>query len=67
MENLKTKYLTRKEVASRYSVNISTLWRWTVQGDFPKPVQLGGRVKRWSLQELESFEARLANSLNIER
>jgi len=67
MDSQKPKYLTRQAVASRYCVNISTVWRWTVNGKLPRPVELSSRVKRWSLQELESFEARRASSLSNEQ
>lgn len=62
-------FLSRKQVASRYGVHTSTLWRWMSQEGFPKPMTLSGRVKRWSLQDLESFETRLksVSGVNLDR
>jgi len=58
-------FLSRKQVASRYNVHTSTLWRWMSQEGFPKPMTISGRVKRWSLQDLESFEAGLKNGSRV--
>ena len=62
-------FLSRKQVASRYNVHTSTLWRWMSQEGFPKPMTISGRVKRWSLQDLENFETRLksVSGVNLDR
>ena len=59
MKTQPSKYLTRKEVLTRYGIGNTTLYRW-IQDDsvrFPVPVQLGPRCVRWKLSELERWEA----------
>lgn len=50
-------YLTVQEVANRYKVFRSTVWRW-VENDpgFPKPVKLSPGTTRWLQSDLMRFE-----------
>ncbi|WP_172960965.1 helix-turn-helix transcriptional regulator [Oceaniglobus roseus] len=50
-------YLSVEQVAARYNVSKDSIWRWRREGDFPKPVRLGGNTSRWRLSELEAYEA----------
>lgn len=50
-------YLSVDQVASRFGVSKDTIWRWRREGDFPKPVKLGGRTTRWRLSDIEAWEA----------
>ncbi|WP_241524131.1 helix-turn-helix transcriptional regulator [Oceaniglobus indicus] len=50
-------YLAVEQVAVRFSVSKDTIWRWRREGDFPKPVKLGGRTTRWRLSDIEDWEA----------
>lgn len=53
-------FLKVKQVAARYGVAVSTIWRWRDElEDFPKPVRLGSGVTRWVLDELLAYEAEL--------
>lgn len=49
-------YLPDTEVAVRYSISRSTVWRWLKEGKFPKPVKLGSASARWRLVDLEAWE-----------
>ena len=52
------KYLPVPDVARRYSTTVRSIWRWTREGTFPAPIQLGtGGATRWSIADLEAWEA----------
>jgi prophage regulatory protein len=51
-------YLMDKQVAERFSVSRTTIWRWIRTSNFPKPVKLGGST-RWRLADLEAWEKTL--------
>jgi len=53
----KEKYLSDKELASRYEVSRVTPWRWSKKGAFPSPVKLGPNCTRWKLSDVEAWEA----------
>jgi prophage regulatory protein len=57
-------YLTDRDVAKRFSVHRCTIWRWTCQGDFPKPVKLGGTTTRWRLSEIETWEMQTVEGIS---
>lgn len=48
-------FLPDKQVAVRYGVNRSTIWRWVSEGHFPSPVRFAG-CTRWRLSDLENWE-----------
>lgn len=50
-------YLSVEQVAARYNVSKDTIWRWRREGEFPKPIRLGGKTSRWRLSEIEAWEA----------
>lgn len=50
-------YLTDKQVAARFGVDKSTIWRWAERGTFPKPVKLSPGCTRWRLHDVEAWEA----------
>lgn len=54
-------YLSDQQLAARYGVHRTTLWRWakSVPG-FPKPVILSHGCTRWKLSTLERWEANLS-------
>lgn len=58
-----TIWLDIEEVAARFSVTPSTIWRWTREQriPFPKPVRLTPRVTRWRLADIESFETEITH------
>ena len=51
-------FFTVKEVAERYKVNASTMWRWQRKGRFPKPKKIEG-VTRWTANMLETYDQAL--------
>ena len=55
-------YLSDKSLAKRFSVCRTTIWRWRREGEFPKPVKLGGAT-RWRLAEIEAWEAQQAEGI----
>ena len=52
-----TLYLRDTDLAKRYSVSRSTVWRWTREGLLPNPVQLSHACSRWRLDEIEACDA----------
>jgi len=54
--NNSTPFLRDIEVAIRYSISRSTIWRWLKNGKFPKPIKLGTASTRWRLDDLEAWE-----------
>jgi prophage regulatory protein len=55
MKNI-TAFLRDTEVAIRYGVSRPTIWRWTKNGKFPKPVKLGAGSTRWRSSDIEAWE-----------
>ena len=50
-------YLSDKQLAERFGVSRTTIWRWARSGSgFPKPVSLGPGVSRWHPSAIEKFE-----------
>jgi predicted DNA-binding transcriptional regulator AlpA len=50
-------YCTVQDVADRYKVFRSTVWRWVKKApDFPKPIRLTPGTTRWRLSDLVRFE-----------
>lgn len=54
-ESIKERFLTDKQVADRYGVQRSSIWRWTQTG-FPCPVKLSPGCSRWRLSDLLGWE-----------
>ena len=52
-----TKYISADQLADRYGVNRSTIWRWTKRGLLSKPVRLSDQCTRWRLDEIEKLDA----------
>ncbi len=52
------RYLTEREVYSRFGISRATWRRWMAAGYAPRPVHLGPRTVRWLRQEIEAFERR---------
>ena len=51
-------YLSDKQLASRYGVTRTTIWRWSRVNQFPKPVRFGSGCTRWALRAVEAWEER---------
>lgn len=52
-----SKYLTDVQVGERFGVGRATVWRWTRDQTFPKPVKLSAGATRWRIADIVAFEA----------
>lgn len=52
------RYISADDLAARYGVNRSTIWRWSVRGILPKPVKISEQCTRWNLEEIEQRDAK---------
>ena len=50
-------YVRDTDLASRYSISRSTVWRWVHRGLLPAPIQLSAGVTRWQLDAIERRDA----------
>lgn len=48
--------MTIDDVAKRYDVSTQTIYRWSRDGEMPKPVRVGRRLVRWRLLDLQQWE-----------
>ncbi len=56
-------YLSDKDLAARFGICRTSVWRWLERRALPQPVRLGANTVRWRLVDIEAFEAqRLAAS-----
>ena len=51
-------FYTDLQVARRYQIHRTTIWRWISLGHFPRPVKLSPGCTRWPQDALEKWEAR---------
>ena len=59
---LNQKYLSDKQVADRYGVTRTSIWRWLrTLDDFPDPIKLSEGCSRWSLLSLLNWEQKRAD------
>lgn len=50
-------YLSDLQIARRYGVHRTTMWRWVkANPNFPKPVALSSGCTRWKLSEIIAWE-----------
>ncbi len=52
-----TGYVRLPTVAGVCGIAKSTIWAWTAQGRFPKPVKLSPRVSAWPVAEVRAWLA----------
>jgi prophage regulatory protein len=51
------RFLSDKDVAHRYSLSRSTIWRWLkTNPNFPKPVRPSNGATRWRVADLDAFD-----------
>lgn len=48
-----TQYVRDTDLAARYSISRSTVWRWVHRGLLPAPTQLSESCTRWRLDAIE--------------
>lgn len=49
------KFFTVKQISVRYSLGVSTIWKWVKVGQFPQPRKMNG-ITRWHLEDLLTWE-----------
>ena len=56
-------FISDRQLSYRYDVSRPTIWAW-VKSDptFPRPVKLSPGCTRWSLSEIEAWEAARAET-----
>ena len=52
-----TKYVSASQLAERYGVDRSTIWRWAARQIIPAPVKLSDQCTRWRLADIEQCDA----------
>lgn len=52
-----TKYISAGQLAERYGIDKSTVWRWAQRQILPAPVKLSEQCTRWKLEEIEQRDA----------
>lgn len=48
------KLLTVKDVADLLAISTREVWRRADSGQLPKPLRLGGKLRRWLREEVEA-------------
>lgn len=56
------KYLSDTQLAQRYGVHRTTVWRWVQKGDFPKPVKLSPGCTRWMSDAVDQWDEKRAEA-----
>jgi predicted DNA-binding transcriptional regulator AlpA len=51
------KFVSASQLAKRYSVHKSTIWRWVNLGILPKPIRFSEQCTRFPLEEIERRDA----------
>ncbi len=52
-----TRYVSAGQLAERYDVNKSTIWRWVKRGILPGGIKLSKQCTRFCLEEIERRDA----------
>lgn len=53
------KWFSAQQLAERFAVNVSTVWKWAQGGLLPKPGMMGARLARWPEESIVELERRL--------
>jgi len=53
---VKQQWFRPKELADRWRVSRTTIWRWCKAGDLPRPTKLGKRTVAWRRSVVLAFE-----------
>ena len=51
------KFASVDELAARYGVNRSSLYKWVKAGEYPRPIKLGPRFTRWRREDVQRYES----------
>jgi prophage regulatory protein len=60
-EHPMTRYVSAGQLAERYGVDKSTVWRWAKNGTIPPPTKFSDQCTRWSLDDIEQRDAERAS------
>ena len=60
-ENRKT-FIRAREIALKYGMGVSTVWKWTAIGHLPKPQKLGKKMTVWNADEVDSVMKEIART-----
>ena len=50
-----SEFIPRKEVARILGISVSTVFRWSNDGDLPQPVRLGPNKTMYARDEIEAY------------
>ena len=50
-----SRLITINDVAERVGVSKRTVYRWINEGNFPTPMELSARIRKWTEQEVEDW------------
>lgn len=50
-----SRLLKVQEVAHLLAISTREVWRRADSGDLPKPLRLGGKIRRWLREEIEAI------------
>lgn len=57
-----TPFYSDQQLATRYGVVRSTIWRWSRAGRFPSPVHLSPGCTRWRADDVHAWEQKSAQA-----
>ena len=49
-------YFSDKQLAKKYGVHRTAIWRWVKNGNFPKPVKLSPGCTRWLGSAVDAWD-----------
>ena len=64
---MQTKYISADQLATRYGVDRSTIWRWAQRNVLPKPVRIADQCTRWLLEEIEELDSEREEAIAPQR
>jgi len=50
-------YLTASQIRTMFKIGKTTLHRWVIEGEFPRPICVGKRSMRWLSSQVEAYIA----------
>lgn len=60
VKKMQKQFLTPQEVADRYGISKTTVWKWVRDGKLAAPVKLAEQTTRFKLADLLEWEQTLA-------
>jgi predicted DNA-binding transcriptional regulator AlpA len=53
-------FFSDKQIAKRYGVTRTTVWRWVRHNKFPPPVKISKGCSRWPIEKVKEYERKRA-------